>query len=36
MTEDREDDARHKAKMAKRKAAQDAEVAAKTDRKKGF
>jgi cob(I)alamin adenosyltransferase len=30
MTEDRENDARHKAKMEKRKAAQDAETAAKT------
>jgi len=33
MTSDREDDARHKAKMEKRKAAQDAEVAAKTAEK---
>ena len=33
MTPNREDDARHKAKMEKRKAAQDAEVAAKTTEK---
>jgi cob(I)alamin adenosyltransferase len=33
MTSNREDDARHKAKMEKRKAAQDAEVAAKTAEK---
>jgi cob(I)alamin adenosyltransferase len=33
MTSNREDDARHKAKMEKRKAAQDAEVAAKTTEK---
>src|SRR5947209_5416567 len=35
MTES-DDDARHKAKMAKRKAAQDAEVAAKTVAEKGL